>query len=86
MHLFGLLGSVVFLVGFIATSFLGAGKLYNVYHNLPARLITDRPSFYIALACMIIGTQLFLAGFISELIARSSPDKDKYIIEKKCNL
>ena len=86
MHLFGLLGSIMFLIGFIATVFLGVGKLYNVYHNLHARLLTERPSFYIALACMIIGTQLFLAGFISELISRAAPDRDKYLVEKKCNL
>ena len=86
MHLFGLLGSIMFLIGFVATIFLGAGKLYNVYHNLHARLLTERPSFYIALACMIIGTQLFLAGFVSELISRAAPDRDKYLVEKKCNL
>ena len=86
MHFFGLLGSIMFMIGFVAAAFLGAGKLYSVYHNLPARLITERPSLYIALACMIIGTQLFLAGFISELISRAAPDRDKYIVEKKCNL
>ncbi len=86
MHLFGLLGSLMFLIGFIASVFLGAGKLYSVYHNLPARLLTERPSFYIALACMILGTQLFLAGFISELISRSANDRNKYLIESKSNL
>lgn len=86
MHLFGLLGSIMFLIGFTATVFLGAGKLYNVFHNLPARLITERPSFYIALACMIIGTQLFLAGFIGELISRAASDRNKYLVEKKYNL
>ena len=86
MHFFGLLGSIMFFIGFIAAAFLGAGKLYNVFHNLPARLLTDRPSFYIALSCMIIGTQLFLAGFIGELISRAAPDRDKYIVEKKINL
>ena len=86
MHLFGLLGTLMFLVGFLSATYLGAGKLLSVYHNLPARLLTDRPSFYIALASMIIGTQLFLAGFLGELISRSSSDRNKYIIEKKCNL
>lgn len=86
MHLFGLLGSIMFIVGFMAVIYLGSGKLYSVYHNLPARLITERPSFYISLSCMIIGTQLFLAGFISELISRSAPDRNKYIVEKKFNL
>jgi glycosyltransferase involved in cell wall biosynthesis len=86
MHLFGLLGTITFLVGFLSAIYLGAGKLYSVYNNLPARLITDRPSFYIALACMILGTQLFLAGFIGELISRAAPDRNKYYVEKKCNL
>jgi hypothetical protein len=86
MHLFGLLGTVMFLIGFISSVYLGVSKLYSVYHNLPARLITERPSFYIALVCMIIGTQLFLAGFISELISRSAHDRNKYLVEKKTNL
>ncbi len=86
MHFFGLLGSIMFILGFIATVLLGAGKLYSVYNNLPARLLTDRPSFYIALACMIMGTQLFLAGFLGELISRSAADRDKYIIAKRSNL
>ncbi len=86
MHLFGLLGTLMFVIGFIASVYLGASKLYSVYHNYAARLITERPSFYIALTSMIIGTQLFLAGFIGELVSRSSPERNKYLIEKKCNL
>lgn len=86
MHLFGLLGTLMFVIGFFASVYLGASKLYSVYHNYAARLITDRPSFYIALTSMIIGTQLFLAGFIGELVSRSSPERNKYLIEKKCNL
>ena len=86
MHLFGLLGTLMFIIGFFASVYLGASKLYSVYHNYGARLLTDRPSFYIALTSMIIGTQLFLAGFIGELVSRSAPDRNKYLIEKKCNL
>ncbi len=86
MHLFGLLGTLMFVIGFIASVYLGASTLYSVYHNYAARLITERPSFYIALTSMIIGTQLFLAGFIGELVSRSSPERNKYLIEKKCNL
>ena len=86
MHLFGMLGTIMFMVGLFAASYLGFTKLYSVYHNLPARLITARPSFYISLSCMIIGTQLFLAGFLGELIARSSSERNKYLVEKKCNL
>ena len=86
MHLFGLLGSIMFLIGFFFATYLGLSKLYAVYLNYPARLLTDRPSFYIALTSMIIGTQLFLAGFISELIARSSADRNTYIVQSKSNL
>jgi glycosyltransferase involved in cell wall biosynthesis len=86
MHFFGLLGSIMFMIGLLSALYLGISKLYSVSHNLSARLLTDRPSFYIALVCMIIGTQLFLAGFLGELISRSSSDRDKYIIEEKCNL
>lgn len=86
MHLFGLLGSIMFVAGFVAALLLGIGKLYSVFNNLPARLLTERPSFYISLTCMIIGTMLFLAGFLGELISRSAHDRDKYIIAKKSNL
>ncbi len=86
MHLFGFLGTLMFVIGLIASLYLGASKLYSVYHNYAARLLTERPSFYIALTSMIIGTQLFLAGFIGELVSRSSPERNKYLIEKKCNL
>lgn len=86
MHLFGLLGSIMFFLGLFIAIYLGVDKIYSVYNNLYARLLTDRPLFYIALTCMVIGTQLFLAGFMSELISRSAPDRNKYIIEKKCNL
>ena len=86
MHLFGMLGTLMFLIGMLTASYLGFSKLYSVYHNLPARLITNRPSFYISLSSMIIGTQLFLAGFLGELISRSSPERNRYLVEKKCNL
>lgn len=86
MHLFGLLGSVMFAIGLLAAIGLGAGKLYNVYNNLPARLITDRPSFYIALTAMIIGTLLFLAGFLGEMISRNSVERNLYLVADKKNL
>lgn len=87
MHFFGLLGSIMFFIGFLATAYLGVSKIYSVYFaNTYARLITERPSFYIALTSMIIGTQLFLAGFIGELISRSAPDRNRYLVEKKVNL
>jgi glycosyltransferase involved in cell wall biosynthesis len=85
MHLFGTLGSLMFLLGFILAAYLGVSKLWSVYNNEYARLITNRPSFYIALTCMILGTQLFLAGFISELVGRSSTERNHYLIEAQEN-
>jgi glycosyltransferase involved in cell wall biosynthesis len=83
MHFFGLIGSLVFFVGFLAATALGLEKLYNVYQHFPARLLTQRPSFFIALTTMVIGTMLFLAGFIGELVSRNSPIRNNYLIEKK---
>jgi glycosyltransferase involved in cell wall biosynthesis len=86
MHFFGLVGTLMFVTGFVLSAYLGASKLYAVSMNLPARLLTDRPSFYISLTCMIIGTQLFLAGFISELIGRNSTERNTYLIQSTANL
>ena len=83
MHFFGLLGSIVFFIGFVAAVYLGVGKLYHVYNHLPARLLTQRPSFFIALTTMVIGSMLFLAGFIGELISRNSPIRNNYLIESR---
>jgi len=85
MHLFGTLGTLMFMLGFILAGYLGVSKLWSVYNNEFARLITNRPSFYIALTCMILGTQLFLAGFISELVGRSSTERNHYLIESTEN-
>lgn len=78
MHFFGSLGLLMFLVGFLASTAMGAHKLYMVYNNLKAPLITTNPLFYIALVAMILGTQLFLAGFLGELISRNSTDRNRY--------
>lgn len=83
MHFFGLLGSVVFLLGFISVTVVGLGKLYYMYNGLPYRLVTDSPYFYLSLTAMIIGTQLFLAGFLGELISRNAPERNNYQIEKE---
>lgn len=83
MHLFGTLGTIMFLLGFIIALYLGADKLIAVYKNIKAPLVTNSPYFYIALTAMIIGTQLFLAGFLGELISRSSSDRNTYQIEKE---
>ena len=81
-HFFGLLGSLMFVLGFIAVIIVGASKLYNMHNGMPYRLVTDSPYFFLALTSMIIGTQLFVAGFLGELISRNAPERNKYQIEK----
>lgn len=86
MHFFGLIGTMMFIIGFAASFYLGIDKLYRVYHHLPARLIVHRPSFYIALTTMILGVLLFIAGFLGELINRNSSIRNKYLIEDTKNI
>ena len=83
MHVFGLLGTVMFLIGFIAVIIVGANKLYALANGIPARLVTDSPYFYISLTMMLLGTQLFVAGFLGDLISRSSEQRNNYQIEKE---
>ncbi len=83
MHLFGSLGTLMFLIGFFSAAYLGVNKLLSVIHGIPARILADRPSFYISLTCMIIGTMLFLAGFLGEMISRASHDRNKYQVDKR---
>ncbi len=83
MHFFGLSGSLVFLLGFIAALGLGVYKLTAIVQGVRAPLVTDSPYFYLALTAMIIGTQLFLAGFLGDLIARNSPERNKYQIAEE---
>jgi len=82
MHLFGALGVLMFIFGFISAAWIGISKLYKLYYQLPNILIADNPWFYISLATMIIGTQFFLAGFLGEIILRSSNKKDRYRISE----
>jgi glycosyltransferase involved in cell wall biosynthesis len=86
MHFFGLIGTLIFIIGFSSVIYLGLDKLYHVVNHLPAKLLTTRTSFFIALTSMILGTMLFLAGFIGELILRNSPDRNHYLLDKKINL
>jgi len=86
MHLFGLLGTLMFLIGFVAAAWLGIHKLWCVYSGIIAERVTATPYFYIALVTMIMGTQLFLAGFVAELVSRNSPDRHNYIIDKEIQL
>jgi glycosyltransferase involved in cell wall biosynthesis len=81
MHFFGLWGSFMFLIGFIAVVIVLAMKLISLIEGDPRPLVTNSPWFYISLTAMIIGTQMFLAGFIAELISRDSPNRNKYKIE-----
>lgn len=83
MHFFGLLGSLMFILGFLAVITVGALKLYNMYHGNHYILVTDSPYFYISLVMMILGTQLFLAGFVGELVVRNSPRRNDYEIEEE---
>jgi len=86
MHLFGLLGTLVFIVGFFASIIIGVTKLIKLYNHEPTILITDNPWFFIALTSMILGSQLFLAGFLGELILRSKRTENRYKISEKLNL
>ena len=85
MHLFGALGSIMFLIGFFAALFIGINKLYRLYDGLPTVLVTSNPWFYISLTTMIIGTQLFLAGFLGEIILRAKTQHDRYKILEELN-
>lgn len=86
MHVFGFLGTIVFIIGFFAAFFLGAQKAWALYQDVPMRLVTDSPYFYIALTMMMIGTQLFLAGFLGDLISRNSAGRNDYQIEGTLNI
>lgn len=83
MHFFGMVGSLMFLLGFFATVAVGVNKLYCLINYVPAPLVTETPYFYLSLLAMILGTQLFLTGFVGELIARNSSERNNYLIEKE---
>ena len=82
MHVFGFLGTIMFIIGFLAAIIIGADKLYALACGIQQRLVTDSPYFYISLTMMIIGTQFFLFGFIGDLISRTSENRNEYQIEK----
>ena len=83
MHFFGVFGTLMFLLGFGVFSYIGGAKLYAMFADIPAKNIAEMSGFYIALTSMIIGAQLFLAGFIAEMISRNSADRNNYQIEKE---
>ena len=86
MHFFGVVGSLMFLVGFIAICVVGANKLIHILNNSIAPLVTDSPFFYISLTMMILGTLLFLSGFLGELIVRNSNERNIYKFDKTIKL
>lgn len=83
MHFFGFYGMLCFIAGGLLTLWLTGEKFLKSAYHIPTRDVVDKPYFYIALTAMVIGTQLFLAGFIGELVSRNSSDRNKYLIEKR---
>jgi glycosyltransferase involved in cell wall biosynthesis len=83
MHFFGAMGTLVFFLGFLATLWVLGSKLYSLLSHVRAPLVTDQPLFYMALTSMIIGAQLFLAGFVAELVARNSGERNNYRVSDR---
>lgn len=83
MHFFGVLGTLMFFLGFVVAAWIIFKKVYNLYMDRPVREVVDQPLFYLSLLAIILGVQLFLSGFIAELISRNSPDRNQYLIDKK---
>ena len=81
MHFFGLCGSLMFVLGFISILIVGINKLLALAKHIPAILVTDSPYFYLSILAMILGTQLFLTGFVAELVSRNSTERNHYLIE-----
>ena len=86
MHLFGSIGTLMFLIGFVMAVSLGIRKMMFIRQNLKAPLVTDSPFFYIALTVMLIGSILFLTGFLGELVNRNSPERNKYLFKHQTNI
>lgn len=82
MHFFGLIGSLVFLLGLVSIVIVGATKLNALINDIPARLVSDQPAFYLSLTSMILGVLLFLTGFLGELIVRNAPERNHYSIKE----
>lgn len=85
MHLFGALGSVMFIIGFMLAGYIGISKLYHLYNGMTYNLVTSNPWFYIALTTMVLGTQLFLAGFLGEIILRTKNNEERYKVSSEVN-
>lgn len=85
MHLFGAMGSVMFIIGFLSAAYIGISKLYHMYNGMKYSLVTSNPWFFIALTTMILGTQLFLAGFLGEIILRTKSNEARYKVAREVN-
>lgn len=83
MHVFGFIGTLMFVLGLLSVMAVGGMKLYYLYSGLTYKLVTDNPYFYLALTMMVVGTQLFVAGFLGELISRNSTERNNYQIEQE---
>ena len=83
MHFFGLVGSLMFFIGFVAVIVVGSMKLYALSNHVPAMLVGVNPYFHIAILMMILGCMLFLAGFLAELVIRNSPSRNDYLIKEE---
>jgi len=86
MHFFGVVGSLMFLLGLISIAVVGVNKLIHIINETSAQLITNSPYFFLAITSMIIGTQLFLAGFLGEMISRNSQDRNEYKLDETINI
>jgi glycosyltransferase involved in cell wall biosynthesis len=86
MHFFGIYGLLCFIIGFFIAIYLLVNKMIHLINHEKAALVADNPVFYLGVAAMIIGTQLFLAGFLGELISRSSGERNTYSVSEKINL
>ena len=85
MHLFGAMGSLMFIIGFMLAAYIGISKLYHMYNDMRYSLVTNNPWFYIALTTMVLGTQLFLAGFLGEIILRTKNNEERYKVSSEVN-
>jgi len=86
MHFFGMIGTLMFVIGFISAAWLGAQKLYYLHHGIKSILVADSPYFYLSLTMMILGTLLFLTGFLAEMISRIALDRNRYLVGKTVNI
>ena len=83
MHFFGLIGSIMFILGFVAIIVVGGTKLYALAHGVRAMLVGTNPYFHLSILAMILGCMLFLAGFLGELIIRNSNERNNYLIREE---